>query len=64
MKKRAIPGVPVPGEAMSRQRFDAAVKENLEILSGQRGGRIAVLQAGSSLDEVVAKINEILARMQ
>lgn len=64
MKKRAIPGVPAPGEDMARQRFDAAVKENLEILSGQRGGRIAALPAGATLEDAVAKINEILARMQ
>lgn len=62
MKKRAIRSVPRPGE--NRAEFDAALKENLEIITGARGGAIRPLDADASLEDAVAKINEILARMQ
>lgn len=62
MKKRPIPLAPA-GDA-ARARFDSAVKENLEILMGQRGGRIEPLPASASTADIIAKINEIIERMQ
>jgi hypothetical protein len=42
----------------------AAMKENLEILFGQRGEKIAELPATASLTDVVAKLNELIRKLQ
>lgn len=60
-KKRAIPQVP---QDPARQPFDQAIKENLEIIMGQRGGRVQPLAPTATLSEVVAKVNELIARLQ
>lgn len=58
--KRAI-----PTPALSNQtRFNEVVKENLEVLSGLRGGKIKELPSTASAADVIAKVNEILKRMQ
>lgn len=45
--------------------FLAAVKENIEILTGRRGSKISKLPAtGATTDELAAKINELLDRLQ
>lgn len=62
MRKPAIPRAPLSGD--DRSRFDAAVKENLEIITGQRGRRIEPLPAGATTEEIAAKVNEILLRIQ
>lgn len=62
MKKRAIPQTPRGTE--NRGRFDEAVKENLEIITGQRGGKIEALADGASNAEIIAKINELIALLQ
>jgi hypothetical protein len=63
MKLRAIP--PVPNANSPRDSFDAAVKENLEVITGRRGEKIAPLNASTAtLADVVAKVNEILNRIQ
>ena len=62
VRKPNIPGVPKPGE--DRRRFDAAVKENLETITGKRGEKIDLLNADASLDDVIAKVNEIVALLQ
>lgn len=62
MAKRAIPQTPKRGE--DRSRFDGAVKENLEILMGQRGGKTEPLAATATTAEIIAKINEIIDRLQ
>lgn len=62
MSKRAIPSVPVPGNP--RDKFDAAVKENLESIMGQRGGRIKELSSDAALSDVIAKVNEIIGKLQ
>ena len=59
MTKKAIPKVPIINP--QQVRFDTAMKENLEVLLGMRGGKIEKLKQGASLDEVVAKVNEILS---
>lgn len=62
MKKRAIPQVPKGNDP--RLGFDAAVKENLEILQGLRGGKLTPLSSTATTAEIVAKINEIIDRLQ
>lgn len=62
MKKPGIPPVPLPGEP--RDGFDRAVKQTIETLTGARGGRIRPLAPGATLEDVVAKVNEILDRLQ
>lgn len=60
MSKRAIPAVPKPG-ATNRVAFDSAIKDNLEIVMGQRGGRLralAVLPDTATSADQIAKINE------
>lgn len=61
-RKRAVPRLPAQGD--DRRQFDQAVKENLEILMGQRGGRIERLKQDATLTDVIAKVNEIIARLQ
>lgn len=60
-KKRAIPQVP---QDPARQPFDQAVKENLEVIMGQRGGRVEPLPPTATLPELVAKVNELIQRLQ
>lgn len=63
MTKRAIPEVPkTPDRA--RQGFDSAVKENLEMIAGQRGGKIELLASTATTAEIIAKINEVIERLQ
>lgn len=62
MRKPSIPQVPRPTQP--RQGFDAAVKETLETITGQRAGRIERLASDASLADVVAKVNEIIDRLQ
>lgn len=62
MSKRAVPQVPKPGEP--RQQFDAALKENLEILQGVRGGSIKPLASTATTAEIIAAINAIIAKLQ
>lgn len=63
MKKPGIP--PVPKVDEDRVRFDGAVKESLETIMGRRGGPIKPLDPlTATLDEVIAKINEMLDVLQ
>lgn len=63
MSKRIIPQVPKSGDH-ARMRFDEAVRENLQIMTGQRVDVLAVLPSSASLADVIAKINEIVNRLQ
>lgn len=40
-----------------------AIKENIEILTGQRRNRIQPLPATASLADVIAKVNQIIDRL-
>lgn len=62
MRKPAIPQVPRGGQP--REGFDVALKETLEVITGRRGGSVQPLPADASLADVVAKVNEIIARLQ
>lgn len=43
--------------------FKKAVKDNIEQLTGVVGGRIAPLPTMATTSEVIAKINEIITRL-
>lgn len=58
---KTIPRIP---QDPSTRNFNEAIKENLEVLNGLRGGKIVALSANASLVDVINKLNEILKRMQ
>jgi hypothetical protein len=60
-RKPSIPQVPKDPQ---RSRFDTSVKECLETIMGRRQGRIERLPANATLDDVIAKVNEIIERLQ
>lgn len=60
-KRRSIP--PIPNDPRSHD-FNRAVKETLEVLRGERSGRIRPLAADASNADIVAKLNELLAHIQ
>lgn len=62
MKKRSIPQVPKPGER--RENFDAALKENLELIQGLRGSKVQPLASTATTAEIIEKINELIALVQ
>lgn len=41
-----------------------ATKENIELIKGRRGTKIASLSVSATNTEIVNKINEIIARLQ
>ena len=59
MSKRAMPRPQIGADPAL-----AACVENLQVLMGQRGGRIDLLPQDASLSDVVKKINEIIERLQ
>lgn len=63
MSKRAIPKPP-SGTPPDMRMFCDAVKENIESITGVRGGKIAELPATATLADVIGKVNEIVARLQ
>lgn len=63
MKKRPIPPIPATVDRELRSFLDP-LKENVEVVIGMRGTRITPLPGTASAAEVIAKVNEILARMQ
>lgn len=60
--KPSIP--PAPTGDAARAHFDRAVKERLEIIGGERAGRISALTSSATLSDVIAKINELINRIQ
>ena len=62
--KRAVPSLPKSAVGTDRSAFDQALKENVELLTGQRGGQIATLPTSATLDDVIRKLNEIISRLQ
>ena len=62
IKKPGIPSIPA---TVSRELFPVLIsmKENIELLTGGRGGNIDQLSASATTAEIVAKINEIIVRL-
>lgn len=63
MSKRAIPQAPSDPK---RSGFDAAIKEILEQITGQRGStnKLDKLPDGATLQDVIKKVNQIIDVMQ
>lgn len=61
MKKPAIPAVSV--EDARTAALLRPIKENIEILTGQRTGPLQPLQSNATLAEVISKLNEVIARL-
>jgi hypothetical protein len=57
--KRAIPSANA-----NQQDINRAVKENLEQIMGQRLDPLKPLPSSATLSDVIAKVNEIIARLQ
>ena len=60
--KPAIP--PVPRPQAPRNQFDAAVKETLEVITGRRGNRLDPQPGTATNAEIIARLNELLDRLQ
>jgi len=63
MKKPSIPSVPVSDNA-ARMKFDSIIKERVEIISGERGGKLAALPIDATLEQTIALINKLLLLIQ
>lgn len=62
MKKPAIPSLlPIKDPALAS--ILSPIKENIEIINGSREGLLTTLPADATLPQAVAKINEIIARL-
>lgn len=60
-----LAAVPSPGQDVaSLQRTARALAQNIEHVTGAKGGRIATLEATASSAEVIAKINELIEKLQ
>lgn len=63
MSKRIIPSVPKSAD-QARIKFDEVVRENLQVITGQRVAPITELLSTASLDDVILKVNELIQRLQ
>lgn len=59
MKK---PSIPTP--AATTDKAVAALKENIEVITGKRGTPIAPLSAAATQAQIIAKVNELLTLLQ
>lgn len=64
MSKRSIPPVPKSAAEHGRLPFDLALKEVVEQIAGRRGDQIEPLPATATTAQIIAKINEIITRLQ
>lgn len=64
MGKRSIPAVPKSSIGTDRAQFDGAIKENLEVVLGQRVEPIQTLAPTATNAQIIAKLNEIINRLQ
>ena len=62
MKKPAIPGTQTVADPVVASIL-RPMKENLEILTGIRGGIIEPLPVNATNSQLIAKINEIIQRL-
>lgn len=59
--KPPIPDVPTGAQALVS--ILSALKINVELLTGVRGGAIETLPETASLGDVISKVNELIARV-
>lgn len=62
MKKPAIPAVMGVSDPVARNLL-AAIKENVEVITGIRSQPIETLPTNASLSDCISKINEIIERI-
>jgi hypothetical protein len=62
MRKPAIPSL-LPIKDASLAAVLAPMKENIEIINGSREGLLTTLPTDATLSQTVAKINEIIIRL-
>lgn len=62
MKKPAIPAVSGITDQVVASLL-RPLKENVEVMNGVRGGPLQKLPANASLSDVIAKVNEIIGRL-
>jgi hypothetical protein len=62
MRKPAIPSL-LPIKDASLAAVLAPMKENIEIINGTRQGLLTKLPTDATLSQTVAKINEIIIRL-
>jgi hypothetical protein len=62
MKKPAIPSVMGVSDPVARNLL-AAIKENIEVTNGIRGGELKTLPTNATLSDCISKINEIIERI-
>lgn len=61
-KKPAIPSV--PRGSQPREKFDEAIAETIQVITGRRGDKITELASSATLPQAVAKINELIRLLQ
>lgn len=61
MKKPSIPAIYVQDQTVAA--ILRPIKENVEILNGQRTGSIDGLSSSATLTEVINKLNEVIDRL-
>ena len=60
-KKPSIP--PASSSDQSVNQAILAIKENIEIMNGSRGGEIGQLGSDATTATIISKINEIIAKL-
>lgn len=62
---RKFPSIPTIGQSLaSLQAAVGAIRGQLTFITGQEQPRIQPLPKGASLEQTVAKLNEVIARLQ
>lgn len=62
--KLTVPAVPASSSGTDRAAFDQALRHNMALLTGQLGGRLGELPATATLDDVIARLNELVRLLQ
>lgn len=58
------PGIPaIPQVSLELQTMLQSMKENIELITGVRGGNIGSLSSTATLSETITKVNELITRL-
>jgi hypothetical protein len=58
-----MPTVPMSAGKVNLAEFLQAAKDNIDLITGVRGGAIQPLASTASLTDVINKVNEIITRI-
>lgn len=62
---RKFPSIPTIGQSLaSLQAAVGAIRGQLTFITGQEQPRIQPLPAGATQEQIAAKVNEVIARLQ